>query len=296
LLHGAPHTEPLHTQNPSEMYGGEGASQFEGGFMPSPAGMAEGSSPAMKVAGQKRNETLTPLTVRQLHTAIEQGSESGYLVDGEELHQLTILGKVTGVQPTSTMTIYKLDDGTGVVEVRLWNDSDDNTEEASAAPVAEGTYVRVFGNLRVFQGKTNVVAFAVRPVTDFNEVTYHSLEAIFVHLGRVKAMGAPPPATPMMGVAPGSYATPTANMGAYTGGAPAANTAAGGESLQSKLIALFESPQATSSDAGMSTDEVYAAFQSNYPAATIRQSIDNLVSEGHLYSTIDDNHFKSTSC
>ena len=24
--------------------------------------------------------------------------------------------------------------------------------------------------------------------------------------------------------------------------------------------------------------------------------IDNLVSEGHLYSTIDDNHFKSTSC
>jgi hypothetical protein len=62
-------------------------------------------------------------------------------------------------------------------------------------------------------------------------------------------------------------------MGAYTGGAPAANTAAGGESLQSKLIALFESPQATSSDAGMSTDEVYAAFQSNYPAATIRQSV-----------------------
>ena len=50
--------------------------------------MAEGSSPAMKVAGQKRNETLTPLTVRQLHTAIEQGSESGYLVDGEELHQV----------------------------------------------------------------------------------------------------------------------------------------------------------------------------------------------------------------
>jgi hypothetical protein len=50
--------------------------------------MAEGSSPAMKAAGQKRNETLTPLTVRQLHTAIEQGSESGYLVDGEELHQV----------------------------------------------------------------------------------------------------------------------------------------------------------------------------------------------------------------
>jgi hypothetical protein len=39
-----------------------------------------------------------------------------------------------------------------------------------------GSYVRVYGNLRSFQGKTNVVAFSVRPVTDFNEVTYHSLE------------------------------------------------------------------------------------------------------------------------
>lgn len=73
-------------------------------------------------------------------------------------------------------------------------------------------------------------------------------------------------------------------MGVYTGGAPAANTAAGGESLQSKLIALFESPQATSSDAGMSTDEVYAAFQSNYPAATIRQSVcAPLPSARHLF-------------
>lgn len=281
------------------MYGGEGASQFEGGFMPSPVGMAEGSSPAAKQAGQKKNETMTPLTVRQLHTAIEGGMDPP-IVDGEELNQLTIIGKVTGVNPTSTMTIYKLDDGTGVVEVRLWNDTDENAEEASVAPVAEGSYVRVYGNLRSFQGKTNVVAFSVRPVTDFNEVTYHSLEAIFVHLGRVKAMSAPPPATPMTGVAPGyNNTTPTAggnNMGAYSGGAPAGNAANGGESLQSKLIALFESPHATSTDAGMSMEDVFATFQSNYPAATIRQSIENLVSEGHLYSTIDDNHFKSTSC
>lgn len=136
----------------------------------SPVGMAEGSSPAAKQAGQKKNETMTPLTVRQLHTAIEGGMDPP-IVDGEELNQvgapllrtppsgalyraiaaacrschaaalvassvaelrcdgltpfrgtgarqLTIIGKVTGVNPTSTMTIYKLDDGTGVVEVR----------------------------------------------------------------------------------------------------------------------------------------------------------------------------------
>lgn len=73
-------------------------------------------------------------------------------------------------------------------------------------------------------------------------------------------------------------------MGAYSGGAPAGNAANGGESLQSKLIALFESPHATSTDAGMSMEDVFATFQSNYPAATIRQSVRHTSAPGWALS------------
>ena len=33
-----------------------------------------------------------------------------------------------------------------------------------------GVYVRVHGHLRVFDGQKSVVAFNMRPITDFNEV------------------------------------------------------------------------------------------------------------------------------
>ena len=39
-----------------------------------------------------------------------------------------------------------------------------------------GQYVRVYtGHVRVFKGVRSVIAFNLRPVTDFNEVTYHFL-------------------------------------------------------------------------------------------------------------------------
>ncbi len=46
----------------------------------------------------------------------------------------------------------------------------------------EGSYVRVFGNLRSFNGKRHFAGFKVQPINDFNEVTHHLLEIIYVHL------------------------------------------------------------------------------------------------------------------
>ncbi|KAH9562804.1 hypothetical protein CY35_05G091500 [Sphagnum magellanicum] len=59
------------------------------------------------------------------------------------------------------------------------------------------TYVQVHGLLRSFQGKQNV-AFSVRHVTDFNEVTFHFLEVVYVHLSNIRAQGGnPAAATPV---------------------------------------------------------------------------------------------------
>lgn len=42
-------------------------------------------------------------------------------------------------------------------------------------------YVRVYGRIRRYDGKTNCLAFALRSITDFNELTFHSMEAILAH-------------------------------------------------------------------------------------------------------------------
>jgi hypothetical protein len=49
-----------------------------------------------------------------------------------------------------------------------------------------GSYVRVIGNMRSFIDARSVLAFRVMPITDYNEVTYHFLDVIHVHLAVLK--------------------------------------------------------------------------------------------------------------
>ena len=53
----------------------------------------------------------------------------------------------------------------------------------------ENTYVRVFGHVRAFNNKRNVVAFKVVPLMDMNELTTHLLEVVHSHLALTKRQG-----------------------------------------------------------------------------------------------------------
>ena len=90
------------------------------------------------------------------------------------------MGQIRNVSSQATNSTYKLDDGTGAVEVKLWVDeSVDNTE--TKLTLVEGVYARVWGKIRVFGGKQFVNAHVIRKIEDMNEVQYHLLEAAAVH-------------------------------------------------------------------------------------------------------------------
>ena len=86
-------------------------------------------------------------------------------MNGEEVHSLTLLGKIVEAAAIATSQQYVVDDGTGAVTVQKWVDADD--AEGAKQVMAVGQYVRVYGHVRVFQGQRNVIAFSMRPVTDF---------------------------------------------------------------------------------------------------------------------------------
>lgn len=54
-------------------------------------------------------------------------------------------------------------------------------------PISPDMYVRIYGRLNNFNNRINCVAFSIRPVTDFNEISYHFLDAIHTHLTFTKA-------------------------------------------------------------------------------------------------------------
>ena len=66
------------------------------------------------------------------------------------------------------------------MEVKIWIDSED--ENAAGKGVVQDGYARVWGKLKSFANKVHIVAHVIRPITDYNEISYHLLEATAVHL------------------------------------------------------------------------------------------------------------------
>jgi replication factor A2 len=47
-------------------------------------------------------------------------------------------------------------------------------------------YVRVVGTVKDWQGERNINGFRLLPVGDFNEITFHMLDTIHVHLSNTR--------------------------------------------------------------------------------------------------------------
>jgi replication factor A2 len=260
----------------------------QGGFGGSPATMSQASPSGG--GGKKRDaQSLIPITIKQLLEAEQKDSK--FKVDGKLLAQITLVGSILSVDAQATNVTYLIDDGTGKVTVRIYVDSD---EEPNQQTWSVGSYVRVVGNLRAFNERRSVIGFQLLPITDFNELTFHFLNVIACHLRNTKQ-------------APGAGATP-----AKAGGAPASSSAfgssqnqaftssdagqaAGGDgsfnNIQNQVLAVFKAD--SENDQGTSIDAVFQQLP-NIPQADIRNAMTFLSDEGHLYTTIDENHFKST--
>ncbi|TGJ81588.1 hypothetical protein E0Z10_g7180 [Xylaria hypoxylon] len=167
-------------------YGGysttAGGGDDAGGFV---AGGWGGGSQGGSQSGPKpiNDESLRPVTIKQIIDAEPAyAGDASFRIDGQDVKQVTIVGMVRTISQQTTNITYKIDDGTGAIEVKQWLDAD-KQDSAEAAPVfKEEDYVRVWGRLKSFSNKRHIGAHVIKPVRDFNEVNYHLLEATYVHL------------------------------------------------------------------------------------------------------------------
>lgn len=108
-----------------------------------------------------------------------------FKIDGALAKQLALVGQIRNIVSQTTNTTYKIDDGTGSIEVKLWTDVVQDPEQGPTntnPDLVEGAYVRVWGKSGSFNDKRYVVSNVIRPITDHNEISYHLLKATAVHL------------------------------------------------------------------------------------------------------------------
>ena len=123
---------------------------------------------------------MTPVTIKQLLSASPQG-QGEFFVDGQPLSNIAVVGMVMKVERNANATILEIEDGSGRISVKKWHmmENDDQREEPA---IEQFTYAKFFGNFRIFADKKMVNCWRIAPIRNFNEVTHHILECIYVHL------------------------------------------------------------------------------------------------------------------
>lgn len=267
-------------------FDGDGGSlQGGGGYVTSPGGFG---SPTPTQSRGKRAQNLIPCTIAQILKS--QAVDDGFRCGEVDLHQVAIVGVIMSMDIQATHIRYELEDMTGPsMEIRQWIDNDENADQQPEV-FQPGTYVKIIGSVRAFGGKTTVSPFKIAPLTDLNEITVHILEVIHAHMfltKKKKQMGAP--ATPGLGNM--SMQTPNKMQGAQ--GGDYGNVANHGlSSVQRDVHQLIVS---CPDEQGISLNQLKAALTSKKVSMEhIRAAVEFLSNEGHIYSTIDDDHFKST--
>ncbi|CAL5372876.1 unnamed protein product [Camellia sinensis] len=166
------------------------ASQFDGNSAFSGGGFTSSQSTQATDIGsssaKNRNAYgVVPITVKQISESAHSGDEkSNYVVDGVDVVNVTLIGMVSKKTERVTDVAFTLDDGTGRIDCNRWvNEAFDSKEMEN---IQDGIYVRVNGLRKSLQGRRQLIAFSVRPVTNFDEISFHFIECIHFHLQNSK--------------------------------------------------------------------------------------------------------------
>lgn len=119
------------------------------------------------------SESLAPLMIKQIRElTVEPGQE--ILIDNQVRKHISLVGIIKSVSESGVAIIYEIDDGTGTINVQDYN------LDETAEPLPVHTYVYVVGRIMP-KDLNSITAYAVKPVTDPNQIAYHTLQALFVH-------------------------------------------------------------------------------------------------------------------
>lgn len=236
-------------------------------------------------------ENLRPVTIKQLLDAQQPHPDASFRVDQSDITQVTIVGQIRNISKQVTNHTYKLDDGTGTIEVKQFIDPESamadgpdgaagDLDENGKPKLSENVYARVWGRLKSFgNNRRHVGAHVIRPVTDYNEVQYHLLEATVVHLHHSRG----PPG--------GRKEDRMDGVQSNQNGADAHANINGGRQLPAGLSrsarnvydCLNRTPQGNE---GLHMHEI--AGKIDLVAAEVGKAADELLNHGLIYTTVDD--------
>ncbi|XP_055848216.1 replication protein A 32 kDa subunit, partial [Episyrphus balteatus] len=217
---------------------------------------------------------VVPVVLKQ----VLDSPEGNFQMWGMTFGMVTSVAIVRSIDTSSTKMTYHLEDHTGQIEAHYWLEEGDSLK---APDIMLNSYAKVFGTVRQHGGQKTLMVFKMLPVNDANQVVTHLLEVLH---SRYKAE---------------EYSKKGDNAGGFgdfsMGGGAQPSAQAGGNNLglEGKQLAVFQAIKNHATEEGINRMELQKRF-SHISKGELDNILDFMTSEGHIYSSIDADHFLST--
>lgn len=260
------------------MWNNQDESAYAGGFYEP----SKTDSPSTdKKDGPKKVQSITPVVISMIHDCPTEE----FAIWGIPTNILKFVCIVRKFDVTSTTVTYQIEDHTGRINAVLWLEHDSAT--APHIPVdKENIYCRVFGTMRVKDKEKLIMILNIAPIARLNEITTHLYDVILVRtLSEKKAAGE---ANKIRTNNPGAELTNS--MMSYAGGGSCMDE----EGMTPIQRNVFRFMKSVNSSVGISKRTILDNFPPNQKK-NIEDALRFLGSEGHIFSTIDSDHFQLTN-
>lgn len=249
-----------------------------GGFLNSPNQFGNVTTPNQKTG--RRASRTAPIVVKQ---ALHCGDD-GLKIWGTDIQIVSVVARVRNIKVQSTKITYTIQDITGRMRAVLWLDQEsmDEDSDKSSPKIEVNDYIQVFGNVKTNQGKKVLMAFKIIPITDVNAITFHYLQCINNKL-KMEA---------------DSKKEKTNGSSSFTSALPANSMVnmdnASINGLNARQMMVYNNIRASTLEQGINKQDIYASLKDRMSNVEFEKILQWMWNEGHIYSTIDEEHFRVT--
>lgn len=262
----------------------------------------QNSSP-QKAKRQEEKQSCVPVTARIIETAIKNMEGGEIRIHGEEPNMLVLVGQVESLVKQAASLEFTLNDATGRVKARHFFPNQEARPEFDK--LESGCYVSVVANMRTAPTVHLGVQF-MTIVQSPDEISYHIIESAHAALklqGKNKDPATPaakrPIASPMTVGSQGPTWSPDVAMSPVKEpitvvpvplSFASANVKLAGEALKNAVLELLRKEGPSTGDLGVELAKVGAGLEAT-PLADVKGCLAQLLDDGDVYTTLDDDHF-----
>ena len=200
-------------------------------------------------------------------------------MDGEEVTDIIVIGRVAEVFKESMRTLVDISDTTEMANVIFYQKGEmEEPECLKGVNLTVGNYVKIYGSMRVFKEKRAIVASKCEEIIKHDEITNHLLQSFVAHNIRIK------------GTLSSDQIKTEVGQGKSNQGF---NQPKGGEHLgvdhSNTVLDLMK--EVTKNNRFCHKKDLWSICQKQMSVQQFDRALDTLMDDGAIYTAVDDNQY-----